>query len=109
MKAPRETDLVNACLTLLKLRGIYSWRQNMSGIKRRDRAGREFWAAPGMRGVSDILALLPGGRLFAIETKSATGKLTAEQQAFQDAVNHAGGYAVVVRDVSDLVSILNDL
>ena len=28
MKAPREQDLVAACLQLLRLRGVFAWRNN---------------------------------------------------------------------------------
>ncbi len=75
MKKPTETNLVRACLELLRLRGILSWRQNTAGIRRRDRAGREFWAAPALRGVADILAVAPGsGKLVAIEVKRPGGR-----------------------------------
>ncbi len=109
VKAPRETDLCNACLQLLRLRGIYAWRQNVSGIKRRDRAGREFWAAPGLRGVADLIGVLPGGKFLAVETKTAAGKLSPEQAAFLDNIRAAGGVAVVIRSLDELVSLLDTL
>jgi len=110
MKATRETDLVNACLQLLKLRGVFAWRQNTAGIRRRDRAGREFWAAPALRGVADILAVAPGsGKLVALEVKRPGGKPTAEQVAFLDSVNVAGGIGMVIRDVGALAALLDQL
>ncbi len=109
MKQPRETDLCNACLTLLKLRGVFCWRSNTAGIKRRDRAGREFWAAPGMRGVADLIGVLPGGKFLAVETKTAAGKLSPEQAAFLDNIRAAGGVAVVIRSLDEMVTLLDDL
>ena len=110
MKKPTETNLVRACLELLRLRGILSWRQNTAGIRRRDRAGREFWAAPALRGVADILAVAPGsGKLVAIEVKRPGGKPTPDQVAFLDSVNVAGGIGMVIRDVGALAALLDQL
>lgn len=42
----------------------------------------------------------------AIEVKSATGRVSNEQQAFIDAVNDAGGYAGVARSIEDAGKVL---
>jgi hypothetical protein len=63
MKSPTETDLVGACLEYPRIRRILAWRSNI----RRTVAGRTFWTFAGLRGVSDILGILEGGRLLAVE------------------------------------------
>jgi hypothetical protein len=103
VKAPRETDLVKACLQLLKLHGVPCWRNNCGAARYTNAAGRPRLVRFGAVGSSDILGVLPPeGRLLAIEVKGRTGKLTPTQAAFLDNVRAAGGLALVVRDVRDL-------
>lgn len=93
-----ETALVKACLQLLALRGIPSWRNNSGALA----VGKRF-VRFGHPGSSDILGILaPGGRLLAVECKTATGRLSPAQRAFLDNVTRAGGLALVVRDVAQL-------
>jgi hypothetical protein len=108
MRAGNESSLVRACLDFLKLRRIFCWRANCSGMFRQDRKGRPFWAPPAMVGVADILACLPpDGKLLAIECKAGTNGLTTAQAAFLQSVAAAGGLAVVAYDLEDLVQALD--
>lgn len=126
VKKATETDLVKVCLEWLKLRGVFAWRHNTTGVRRRDKAGREFWAFGGLAGVSDILGILPAhcdpldpdrnwprfcgaGRFLAVEAKIRPNKPTAAQQAFLTRVNAAGGLGVVVYDLDDLRRALEDI
>ena len=62
------------------------------------------------RGVADVLGIVPPvGRLLAVECKSATGRPAPDQAWFLDAVRTAGGVALVVRDVAELVLTLDRL
>jgi hypothetical protein len=109
VKKPREQDLVNACLQLLKLRGVFAWRNNSGAFVLGEGKGRRFFRA-GLVGGSDILGVLhPTGQLLAVEVKRPGGKPTPQQQAFLDAVRAAGGVAAVVRDVAELVALLDGL
>lgn len=102
MKAPRETDLVNACLELLAIRGIMAWRNNTGATKVAGRCIRF-----GHPGSADILGCLPpSGRLLAVECKMPGGKLRPNQAVFLDSVRMAGGLALVVRDVAELDAAL---
>ena len=56
----------------------------------------------GFEGCPDILGMLKGGSLLAIECKSPSGKLTDHQERFLDMVNTNGGMGFVCRSVSDL-------
>ena len=55
-----------------------------------------------MKGVSDILGILPDGRFLAIECKSPSGKTTTEQDRFLASVNARGGLAFVARGLDDV-------
>ena len=105
MRKTTESDVLRDCLYYLKVGGILAWRTNNTGIY--DPVKKRFRAFQGLRGVSDILGILaPSGRLLAVETKGPTGRLTPEQKVFLDRVRAAGGLALVVRDVDELVKAL---
>ncbi len=109
MKAPRETDLVRAVLEYLALRRIPAWRANSGAMVVPGAGGRKrFVRFNGARGCADVLGLLPpSGRFLAVECKMPGRHPTADQQGFLDAVGAAGGLAIVVRDVADLVVALD--
>jgi hypothetical protein len=109
VKAPRETDLVKACLEYLRLRGVMCWRQNSGAVTGKHRGKRRFVRFNTARGCSDVLGILPGGRFLAVEAKLPGRKVTADQQGFLDAVRAAGGLALVVTDVAELVAALDAL
>lgn len=90
MKKPTEADLVKACLQLLRLRGIFAFRVNCGAVLGTHRGKRRFVRFTSVPGVSDILGVLPGGRLLCVEAKGPKGKLRASQAAFLDAVRRAG-------------------
>lgn len=60
------------------------------------------WLEWGDEGSSDLLGMLRGGRLLAVECKKPGGKLTSQQAAFASLINDSGGLAVCVNDVSCL-------
>jgi len=118
--APREADVLRACLAYLKhmyplradgngvFRGICAWRSNNAGVRRTDpKTGRQWHQFTGLKGVADILGVLaPSGRLLAIECKRPGGKLSPEQEQFLDVIRQAGGLACVVRSVDELAKAL---
>jgi hypothetical protein len=62
----------------------------------------------GLRGVSDVLGVLPGGRFLAIECKGPTGRPSPEQVEFIERVRAAGGVAFVARSLEDVKKGLAD-
>lgn len=107
MKAGNETDLVRACLQLLRLHGVVCWRQNSGAVAGEHKGKRRFVRFNSARGCSDILGILPPtGRLVAIEVKLPGRKPTADQAGFLDAVRAAGGVGLVIRDVIELQAAL---
>ena len=56
------------------------------------RGGKAYkFVSPANRGVADRLVLLPGGRVWFIELKTETGKLSALQEVFRREVMQLGG------------------
>ena len=51
----------------------------------------------GKVGSSDILGILPGGRLLCVECKAQGGRLSPEQKQFLADVRELGALALVVR------------
>lgn len=100
-----EAQVLRACLDLLRLRGVLAWRNN-SGMLR-DARGRP--VRFGLVGSSDILGVLPGGRLLAVEVKRPGGRPTEAQRGFLGAVIGAGGAALVIDDVAALAAVLDRL
>ena len=95
-----ETDLVRAILQLLRLRGIYAWRNNTTGVY--DPVKGVFRKFTGLKGVSDVLGVLPDGRFLAIEAKAPKGRSSPEQQTFIDDINGWGGLAFLARSLADV-------
>ena len=84
---------------------VVLWRNN-AGSALQD------FGAGGMRplryglcvGSSDLIGIVaPHGRLIALEVKTASGRVTREQQQFLNLVEKMGGVARVVRSVDDAV------
>jgi hypothetical protein len=108
----RESDVLSGCLAWLQLKGICAWRQNQGAIPLPGGGFRRF---VGLKGVSDILGILPQrvlvvgsaapvtfGNLLAVETKRPGEKLRPEQEHFLRLVNERGGVGLCVRSVTEL-------
>lgn len=62
----------------------------------------------GKAGVSDVLAVLPGGRLLAVEVKAATGRKREAQELFIERLKCLDALAVRVKSVMELEKYLRD-
>ena len=94
MKQPalKEKDITMQIRNVLKMYGIFHWK-----------VFQTLGATPG---ISDILGVLPGGRMLAIEVKTEKGKLSPHQERFIQNVNDNGGLAFVARSFDDVVQRL---
>lgn len=99
-----ESDIVRGCLELLKVRGIFAWRQNSGAVP----VGKRFIRFTSINGVADILGILPDGRLLAVECKTKTGKVSPDQRYFQQMIAENNGVACVVRSVEELEADLKE-
>jgi hypothetical protein len=80
---------------------ILVWRNNV-GFAKDPSTGRA--VKFGLPGASDILAVVgPYGRMLGIELKSARGKQSEQQKAFQRAAERAGAVYVLARCQLDVV------
>lgn len=61
------------------------------------------WSCPGWSGVPDRILLLPGGRIYFVETKRPKGgKLSALQLKWRDWITALGFFCSVVWTVTDV-------
>jgi hypothetical protein len=57
------------------------------------------------KGSADLVGCLaPSGRFFALEVKTATGRVRPEQRVWLEVVRRFGGFATVVRSVDDALA-----
>lgn len=98
--------LVDGCLRLLTVRGVFAWRTNNAPSPVTRGGAVVAFRRVGMRGVADILGVLPGGRFVAVECKYGSGRLSPEQRLFRDRVTAAGGLFVEARSVEDVDAAL---
>ena len=108
----KETDIVRACLDWLAFHRIKAWRTNNTGIF--DPVKKAHRGFHGLRGVSDILGILPQtirlndgveetfGNFLAIEVKKPGEKPRAEQEAFLLDIRERGGIGLCVHSLREL-------
>lgn len=105
-----ESDVLAACLALLRLRGIPHWRANTGGAWLTGKQGKPRPVRFGVPGCSDILGIVPGsGRLLAVECKRPGGRLSDAQAAFLGVVRANQGVAAVISDVRQLSDLCDRL
>jgi hypothetical protein len=97
-----EGEVLTACLSFLEGHGIFAWRNSVGAVQMRP--GK--WYRFGLKGSSDILGILPGGRLLAVETKAKKGRLSPDQRDFLEAIKARGGVSVMARSVDELAAAL---
>jgi hypothetical protein len=105
--ALREQDIVNACLEVLRYKGVFAWRQNQGRLPVKDRSGARLVSFTSINGVSDIIGVLPDGRFLAVECKRPGNVPTGDQQDFLNAVRRRRGLALVITDAEDLAETLD--
>lgn len=94
---PRESTILKQILLALGSRpDLRVWRINVGAWKTEHGFVR---SAP--KGTPDICGILTGGFALFIETKSATGRQSKEQKAFQAMVERFGGCYVLARSVEE--------
>lgn len=98
--------LVLGCLRLLLMRGAFAWRTNNAPSPVTRGGAVVAFRRVAMRGVADILGVLPGGQFIAVECKYGSGQLSPEQRTFADRVREMGGLFVLARSVEDVDNAL---
>lgn len=108
-----EKQIENSILEFLTWKKIFCWKNQTTGVF--DPVKKQFrksWNQYHLKGVADILGILPDGRFLAIEVKAPKKYPTKEQREFIKFINDKNGLAFVARsieDVEDNLSVyLND-
>lgn len=99
-----EKDIQKQILMLLRKHPKIHWVARFNSGTFMD--GDRYITSNSQRGMSDILGMLKGGRLMAIECKTRTGKIQPHQQEFLDLISAGGGLAFVARSVEDVLAKL---
>ena len=98
-----EADVLKAVLATLEMHPKVAWvariNSGMFHVEQR-------FIKAGFKGCSDILGMLKGGRMLAVECKSLKGKESADQAAFGARVAQDGGLYFVARSVDDVMEAL---
>jgi hypothetical protein len=58
------------------------------------------------KGSSDLIGIGPGGRFLALEVKTATGRVTADQRRFIELVRKLGGISAAVRSPAEALAVI---
>jgi len=96
-----EHEIQTYLLNLLALEKIMAIRINNG------RRGHIKMAS--IKGISDIIGITPKGKFFAVECKAYKGKVSPEQEVFQNAVVSSNGLAFVVYDIGECGQVVNIL
>lgn len=96
-----ERDILAAVrLALGREPDLVLWRLS-AGITRDPLTGRSYRAGL-VPGAADLIGVLaPHGRLFALEVKTATGRISPEQKLWASLVRDHGGFVATIRSVED--------
>lgn len=97
----KESEIQKGILDYLRMNRIMAWRNNSGAIKVGDRFIRM-----GQKGMPDIIGVLQGGRMLAIEVKTAIGRVSPEQEEMLLRLKNAGALAFVARSLDDVISNL---
>ena len=60
------------------------------------------WVSPGHVGVADRIVLLPGGKVWFVELKTATGRLSPWQKVFAADMRRMGMNYIVIRSKEEV-------
>ena len=102
-----EKEIEMEILDWLNRNGIFAFKIDNGGVYDVERKAFRSKNRFSPKGVSDILAILPGGRLLALEVKTETGRASVPQMAFIEKIKKSGGVAAIVRSLNDVKEVVN--
>ena len=110
-----ETDILRrTMLAVGRMAGIRVFRNNVGVAKFPDGGRVVYGLAPGSSDIVGwrVVMITPDrvgrniAQFLAIEVKTQTGRISAEQRNFLDAVTDAGGVSAVVRSPDEAVAVV---
>ena len=99
-QASPEKDIQNAIMQYLRAKKIFCYRNNTGAVK----TDHGFYSY-GSVGSPDVICVV-NGIFIGIEVKSSTGRQSAMQKRWQEALEEAGGTYILARSVDDVISKL---
>ena len=105
-----ESDLQRAVMAWLKKRCIMHFRMPLGAVMHQV-GGQMIWKKNPLKGFPDIAGVLKRrdkGRFFAIELKTAKGRLSPEQTYWQMALAETGAAVAVIRSIDDLEAFFHE-
>lgn len=99
----KEQEIQKQCLTYLVASGYFAWKNHMGGMK----VGGAKVKNPAA-GSPDLMAI-KDGKFYAIEVKTATGKVSEHQYKWLMKAHQHGAIAMVVRSLDDLITCLDKM
>lgn len=99
--APLEKDIQKSIIEYLGAKRVFCWKEHSGGLPINN--GENFMPI-GLKGKSDILGVLKGGRFLAIEVKRPGGKISPAQEEFIQNINLEGGLAFVAYSIDDVIA-----
>jgi len=103
--ATSENKAQLAILKHLQSKSIFCWRQNNGATYDPKLRGYRFNASS-VKGVPDIIGILPTGQFLGIECKSSVGKMSPEQLIFKKRIEANNGVYILARSVEDVENSL---
>lgn len=100
----KESDLQKQILDYLRLRGIFCWKSNTTGIYD---PVRKMFRTNHYKGVADIIGIAQGGFLVAVEVKMKSNKPSPEQVQFINTITTYGGVACIAYSLEDVEKLIN--
>lgn len=97
-----ETQLVKVCLEILRMKKIFSWRNN-SGSFSSEYKGKTSFVRFGSPGSPDIIGIMPDGKFLGIECKVGKNTLSLNQKLFKIACENANGIYWVIYTPEELL------
>lgn len=102
--AEKENLIQTKILKWLRANGYYCWR---NANTQRFTQGKYINNPYHLSGQGDICVVLPNGKHFEIECKTATGKQSVVQAQHERRIKALGGYYLVARSVEDVKHFLS--
>jgi hypothetical protein len=99
----RTNDLTEAVKRYLILRGIFCWRNNTVGVY--DPVRKVYRLNKGqLRGVADILGIMPDGTFIAVEIKTGRDRLSEYQIAYREEVRNHNAIYIEAHTIDDVIN-----
>ena len=103
-RIPLEKDIQRAVIQYLAFRGFHVWRNQTQGTW--DAKKGIYRNNQTLKGVPDLLGILPKGRFFGIEIKRPGRHLDLHQLRFHQLANISGAFCVCVHSVAEMEAAL---